>query len=219
MKKATGLLLFCFCTLASAQSVRYISDTLEVPLRSGASLRHKILLMLESGTPVTVLKTDGQNGYSRVKTPNGKTGWLLSRFLMEHPDARRQLETANEKLKTLTSANQQQKDALLNSKKQLQQLALENGTLKKQATDLSHQLSYLKKLSGGTIDLDAENKRLQERVVYLEQQVQIARQEKQALVDRSDNALFLTGAGILAAGLVLGLILPGRNDRRQHSWR
>ena len=81
---------------AQAQSGNtiYVSDQLEVTLRRGKGTRFGISAMLQSGTPLTVLEQDAESGYSRVRTPGGTEGWVLSRFTQPRPVARTQLQAA-----------------------------------------------------------------------------------------------------------------------------
>ena len=95
MKQALSILsLLVILTGNALAETRYVSDRLEITMRSGTSTSHGILRMLRSGTPVEVLETDKKSGYSRIKTRSGKEGWVLTRFLMNGPAARDRLAEA-----------------------------------------------------------------------------------------------------------------------------
>ena len=66
---------------------RYVSDTLEITMRSGKGTSYGITRMLRSGTRLEVLEIDKKSGYTKVRTKSGKEGWVLSRFLMKTPAA------------------------------------------------------------------------------------------------------------------------------------
>ena len=113
MKTLSALiLLLLFATLAQAETVRYVSDALEVPLRRGASTRHKIIRMLPSGTVVEILQIDKANGYSLVRTQEGPQGWILSRYLMDTPSAHERLIEAQRILEPLKVENAKLKEQL-----------------------------------------------------------------------------------------------------------
>ncbi len=59
--------------------------------------------MIDSGLRLEVLERDSASGYSRVRTPGGTEGWVLSRYLMSEPSAREQLEKLTSQLTTATS--------------------------------------------------------------------------------------------------------------------
>src|SRR5690554_273196 len=92
--------VFGLCLLAATSAwaqTRYVSDQLQITLRSGPTNSHRILKMMDAGTPVDVLET-GEEGWVRVRTKDGAEGWTLTRHLMDSPSARDQLRTANTRL-------------------------------------------------------------------------------------------------------------------------
>lgn len=70
----------------------YVSDILKLTLRTGPSTENKILAVLESGQTLDVVKVGDE--WSQAQLPDGKEGWVLSRYLTPH-------ETNNIKLKRL----------------------------------------------------------------------------------------------------------------------
>jgi len=72
----------------------YVSDQLEINMCSGKGTGYKIIKIIKSGTPLTILKQE--SGYARARTPQGVEGWVLSRFLIDTPVARTQLAKAQQ---------------------------------------------------------------------------------------------------------------------------
>ena len=101
----------CLITSIALAETNYISDQLEVTLRSGKSTGHSIIRMLRSGTPVEVLEQDKDSGYSLVRAL-GKEGWVLTRYLMKGPVPRDQLAEAEKKLAELELQNRKMKTAM-----------------------------------------------------------------------------------------------------------
>lgn len=101
------ILVSCFLMLAgnAVAETRYVSDTLEITMRSGKGTNFGITRMLRSGTPLEVLEVDKKSGYTRVRTKTGKEGWVLSRFLMNGRAARERLATAEKDLAELELEN------------------------------------------------------------------------------------------------------------------
>ena len=105
MKQALSILsLFILLTGTVQAETRYVSDRLEITMRSGTSTSHGIVRMLRSGTPVEVLENDKDSGYSRVRISSGKEGWVLTRFLMSGPAARDRLADAEKRADELAKA-------------------------------------------------------------------------------------------------------------------
>ena len=82
---------------ANAQSA-WVSDEFEVTLRTGPSTSNAIELMVSSGTGLEILEEDPESGYTRVRTGGGSEGWVLSRYLMDEPSAREQLDMLTRQL-------------------------------------------------------------------------------------------------------------------------
>jgi SH3 domain protein len=95
------LFLLLFAPVAFAEPA-WVSDEFEITLRTGPSTSNSIQLMVSSGTQLEVLERDAETGYSRVVTPGGTEGWVLTRYLMSERSAREQLETLSSQL---TNAN------------------------------------------------------------------------------------------------------------------
>ncbi|HSN71639.1 MAG TPA: TIGR04211 family SH3 domain-containing protein, partial [Steroidobacteraceae bacterium] len=80
----------------------FISDVLTVPLRSGPSLRHKILHAgLPSGTRLETLTEDPESGFTQVRLSDGTEGWVRSQYLTSDPIAKVQLAAANREIDNL----------------------------------------------------------------------------------------------------------------------
>ena len=67
--------------VAFAQSA-WVTDQFEITLRSGPSTSNAIQLMVGSGMRLDVLERDADSGYTRVRTPGGTEGWVLTLSLI-----------------------------------------------------------------------------------------------------------------------------------------
>ena len=89
---AGGLLLSSMAVQsADSSEKRYITENLEITMRSGKGTQFQIVRMLRSGTPITLLDVDKKTGYAKVKTESGTEGWVLTRFLSRFPSSKNQL--------------------------------------------------------------------------------------------------------------------------------
>src|SRR5690606_30193259 len=89
---------------AAVGDVNYISDVVNVPLRSGPSQAHRIVHRgLPSGTQLTILAIDDGAGFTKVRTANGLEGWVTSQYLSREPIARVKLAAAEKRLQGLTA--------------------------------------------------------------------------------------------------------------------
>ena len=123
-------LVSCLLILSgnAVAETRYVSDTLEITMRSGKGTSFGITRMLRSGTPVEVLNVDKKSGYTQVRTNSGKEGWVLSRFLMKGQAARERLATAEKKLAELELENRKLTTAMTTLKEEKVTLDKPRGT-------------------------------------------------------------------------------------------
>ena len=202
---ASVIVLFSFSGLASAKTA-YVTDSVEIPLRSGDSERSKIVKMLANGTQLTIFQDSNENGYSYVQASNGAEGFILTRYLTNEPAARAQLEAANKKLEALQEENKQ-----LKSNHAISQ------DIGKERDKLSIELNELHQTAANAIQLKQQRDELQERVVTIERELQQYKRENQALTDSSNQDWFLYGGGLSLFGVLLGFILPKLSWRRRSS--
>ena len=105
-------------TLNAQAETRYVSDELEIDMRSGTSNQHRILRMLPSGSALEVLEDDKASGYSRVQTSSGAEGWILSRYLQTSAPASKRLAETEKKLAELELQSRQRMAKLSESDKE-----------------------------------------------------------------------------------------------------
>ena len=215
------LIVVCLSALVSGHALaetRYVSDHLEITMRSGKSTSHGITRMLQSGTPLTVLETDNDSGYSRVRTKDGKQGWVLSRFLMEGQAARDILATTEKKLAELELENRKLETDMNKMKEDMGSIEKERIDLDGINRNVSQELAAIKRTASSALAIDSENKELKSRVVALERNLQTLHQENEGLKDRTARDWFMVGAAVVLLGIIVGLIIPRIRWRKKSSW-
>lgn len=177
---------------APALETRYVSDQLRISLRAGPAESAKLLRTLPSGSALTLLSETPSGDFVQVRDAEGQEGWVLERFLMPEPAARNQLATTRRRLAEQEAENDRQQETI--RALQREKAALDD-RLSKTGADLRRRID----------DLQASLAHAQEESDYLREQEQ--------------RRWFLVGAGVLAAGIILGLILPMlRRPRRRSDW-
>lgn len=219
MKQALFLLCLCLAGLGSAQAeTLYVSDHLEIQMRSGKSTQHRIIRMLPSGTPLEVLEVDKEGGWTRVRSPSGTDGWVLSRFLMTGQAARDRLATAEKKLAELELENRKLSTSLKELRDEKQEISKEKSSLDSTSRKLSQELEEIRRTASSALAIDAENKELKSRIVSAERDIQTLQQENERLRDRTARDWFMVGAGVVILGIIIGLIIPRLRLRKKSSW-
>ena len=221
MKRILPFILFIAALGGAWQAqaeTRYVSDQLEIPMRTGKSTQHRILRMLPSGTPLEVLELDKENGWTRVRTPDGKEGWVLTRLLMDIPAARDRLARAEKRLAELELRDRQRTQNLSATEKEKAGLQAELDRLREENRKLGQQLAEIRRTASSALAIDAENKELKGRLMQMEREQQTLAQENETLRDRTARDWFMVGAGVVVLGILIGLILPRLRIRRRSSW-
>ena len=204
------ILLFPAIGRAEAQ---YISGVMQITLRTGPGTDHRVLAMLKTGHRVEILTT--QEDWTQVRLENGKEGWVLSRFLTDkepHSVILEQIKQENEELssqlKTLQEINEKQKDdnkrlesELAGTQKKLNQVVAEYGALKKDSSEF--------------LRLKTEHKKSSSELAQQIEKAQAMEAELGQLRLQKNIKWFLSGAGVLVVGFLLGL--SAKRQRRRSS--
>lgn len=204
--------------LTARAETRYVSDELEIDMRSGTSNQHRILRMLPSGTALEIMEDDKETGYSHVRTPSGAEGWILTRYLMATAPASQRLAETEKKLAELELQSRQRMAKLSESDKEFINATEELTRLKDENLKLTKQVADIQRTASSALAIDAENQELKNTLMQMERGQETLRQENTALHDRTARDWFMIGAGVIIVGIVLGLILPSIRVRKRSSW-
>ncbi|OIO69133.1 MAG: hypothetical protein AUJ57_09580 [Zetaproteobacteria bacterium CG1_02_53_45] len=197
--------LFAFVTVAQAET-GYIVDQAKMPMRSGEGTGFKITKMLPSGMAVEVLG-QSQSGYSRIRTQDGKDGWILSRYLMKTPAARDRLQAFEKELSQLAQMKQENEAA-----------GKENRRLQNENKKLQDEIQYIRTTAANAVEVAEQNRALQEEAASAKQALFELEQQTVDIRSGAQQRWFLMGGGAIVAGIVLGLLLPFMGARRKRRW-
>jgi SH3 domain protein len=68
--------------LVAYAETAYITEKLEVPVRSGESREYRIIRYLQAGARVEMLQTY-ESGYTKIRDERGREGFVLGRYLVD----------------------------------------------------------------------------------------------------------------------------------------
>ncbi|MCP3871342.1 MAG: TIGR04211 family SH3 domain-containing protein [Gammaproteobacteria bacterium] len=218
--KKIVVILFLLLSFTQLQAEnRYITDQFRITMRSGQSATHKIVRMLPSGYEVSVIESNPDSGYSRVRSKDGKEGYVLTRQLMKTPSARDRLAIAEEQLAELQDEPEKLSAKLANLQKEHQKVLTRNRQLSSTKGNLDKELEGIRRTAANAIRISNERNELRKIVAKLTHQVEELKQENRELENDTDQKWFIIGAGVIIVGIILGLILPHlRFQRRKSSW-
>lgn len=215
--------LFLICSLlilpqlAQAET-RYVTDIFKITLRSGESTSHKIIRMLDSGMALDVLSTNPDSGYTKVRA-GSTVGFVLTRQLMRQPSARSQLTGMQNEIDALKAAPGELRTNLANLQKQFRELTQVHKELKTIKGKQEQELQSIQRTASNAIRISNERNELRKQVADLTREVEDLKQENRDLSNEATREWFLIGAGVIIAGILIGLVLPHlRFQRRRSSW-
>ena len=201
--RLSGLvLLLCLFSASVYGETMYVSDVLKLTLRTGPSIENKIIAVIESGQMMEVIEFGDE--WSQVQLPNGKEGWVLSRYLTTN-------ETNNIKLERLETMHNNltiQAAELLEENNRLKtenaRLSTEFKAGQKELVKTKSDYEALKAESAEFLTVKANYNRAASQ---LAEQTARAKQLEEQLSSLEMNTYikwFLAGSGVLIVGFLIG---------------
>ncbi len=211
MKLAAALGLFlvvlglCAAPVLAAKDM-YVSDRMQITVRTGPTTENRVIEMISSGDQVTVLE-ESNDGWARVRTASGKEGWVLRRFLIEEtPAVVRLHEFADGQGKNLGQRLEEAKRESGEAKR-LQVLA------ETRAREAESALQKLQNECAEVVKLREEYGRLQEEYQQQTQEIEELSTEIESMRFSTNLKWFLAGGGVLFLGWLIGLAFGRRKKR------
>lgn len=166
----------------------YVASVTEISLRTGPTVENKIIAMLKTGAKLEVIeyKTD----WSQVRTAEGKSGWVLSRFITQKKPEILLFDEIKEKNQTLLS--------------KIAQLEEEKKTLTVKIAGLVEIEDKFKKLQQDSADFLKLDAKYNEMLKQNEAQNALI-EKLEANMDSEPKLWFLIGPGVFIVGLFFGL--------------
>ncbi len=212
-----GIALALATAMATGQTL-YVSDQLVITVRTGSSTENAILANLASGDAVQVLQADPESGYSRVRTESGTEGWVVTRYLVEIPIAQdrlviaeRDLAEAQVRIATLERSVTTSTEELDVTSRRLEVAETANAAL-------TIDLADIRDASENVLNIRDQNESVRRRLNERNAEVDLLTIENDQLRSGSTRDWFFAGAGVLLAGILVGLVAPRLRRRRRSSW-
>jgi len=218
LKYTLLLILLSICSSLQAGETRYVTDQLEITMRSGQSTKHQIVRMLPSGSAVEVLESGEDGDYTRIRTAQGSEGWVLTRYLDQQPSARQRLERADKRLSELGAENKRLSRDLAQVRSDKRELSKEKDLLSSEHEQLRQELNRIKRVSADVLSVDKENQSLKALLKQTQSNYEQSQEQITALQDSTARDWFIVGGGVILLGILIGLILPKIRWKKKSDW-
>jgi SH3 domain protein len=193
----------------------YVSDIFEIVVRSekNSETGRNIIKLLPTGTAVEVIDMD--DSWATIRLPDGRTGYTLKRYLLTRLPYKLTAEKLQEEV-------EEQRQRLVTLTEQLTELQEEHRRLQDtsreqelQLTDVTTKYEQLRQDATGFLQLRADYTHLQQAHQQSQQQLNEL-QDSHLLLKKSRNlSWFLSGAGVMLAGWIIGMITERFRGRRK----
>lgn len=207
-----GIFFLLISTTGYAET-RYISGIIQITLRTGPGIDHRVIAMIRSGQEVEIIN-EGEE-WTQIKLLNEKEGWVLTRFLTEKKPRSIILEQAEQKNKNLTLQMTKLLEENAKLKEGKKQIQSELSHSKKMLAKVAKSYEILKEESSDFIEIKTKYKK---SASDLDEQIKKANrmeEELKRLQLHNNIKWFLSGAGVLLFGFLVGL--SAKRQRRRSS--
>jgi SH3 domain protein len=192
---------------------KYINDLLEITLRTGQGIDHKIIEIVKSGQVVEVLEPGDQ--WTKIRRLNGTEGWVVSRFLTSNKPNILLLKELQEKHEEIMIRNDSQLIKIAKLQGDNKELRSKLAVSAKTLNDLNNSFETLKKESGEFLQLKSKYNKATAQLAKQKEKIQKCEDDLSKLEQRQIFRWIFTGAGILFVGFLLGI--SGKRQRRRPS--
>jgi len=204
--------------LATTLSARtmYATDTFEIVVRSAKQITARnIVKVLSSGAPIEVRDMD--DTWAAVRLEDGRTGYVETKYLIDREPykitaERLQLEVGQQRERLATLTQQ-----LTTLRDEYQHLQKASGLSEVQLQDIGQKYEQLRQESTTTQYLETKEKYADLQRTHAEAQQQLVALNAAYTALKSSTRLtwFLSGAGVILTGWVLGLTSAHWRGRRR----
>ena len=206
-----ALIIFTF--KVSAESFVYITDELDLPIRSDKNFGNNIIRLLPSGTELSLLQST-EDGWAQIQFDD-TIGWIKTFYLSSNPSAREELKKLTREYNSNTLLISKLSDEKEELEKKLITLKNDNTDLIVQSSKSQAEKEHIEEIYQDALKLEHENQKLIQENLQLKTELQLAENNTQIQKDTSSRNWFIVGAIVLFFGMVIGLIIPNLLKRRR----
>jgi len=205
-------ILFVLFPASTHAAKKYITDV-EITLRTGQGIDHKIIALVKSGQEVEELEEGAE--WTRVRLPNGTEGWVVSRFLTDEKPSGILLEELRQKHEALLAHADSPLKEIINLKEKNKTLRFELASREKELDDLKKSYEALTKESRELLKVKSDYNKVSSQLAKEKEKAEKIEDELLKLEKRQIFRWILVGAGVLLVGYITGF--SARRQRRRPS--
>ncbi len=214
--KKRAIIILAFALLLPLQAVQakglYVRDWITISVRNSPEGNH--VAMANSNDYMEIL---GENGeWTKVRTPAGKTGWVLTRYLTNKTPKALLVDQLTEKTTAQAAAIEKLSTENKQLRKENREQKYKISTLSSDVSSAQTKFDSLKEASGSYLELKAAHDKLLEDDKLRAEQVKALEKENVRYKTSERIKFFFLGGLFLVFGIGVGGLLQsmrGRNKR------
>lgn len=209
----TAVCLLVWVPAAGAQD-HYITDSIQVTLRSGPAMDRKILALLNSGQQIEIMEKGEE--WSQIRLPSGREGWVLTRLIQTEVPLKARLALLQERYDALLAKAGGPTEAMKQLAEEKATLAAELEKTRKALAALTETHRQLADTAANAAAIRSQRDRLAKSLDEARSKIDALSREVTAARSRSHMWWFAAGAGVLLLGFIIGLSMAGRRKRSSY---
>jgi SH3 domain protein len=197
----------------------YISDvTLDTIVRSGPGIENRIIASVQVGSQVTLVQEE--KDWAEVTLQNGRSGWVLKKYLSKETPGRVTAEKLVAENKALREEVNQLKHGKQESSEELSKLKRELEGEKRELASVRQEYETLKRGATEYISLKSAFDKVAGEATQVKGKLDDLQRDYDTLLSSTAIQSLLSGAGVLIFGWLSGFLMQHlRRRRTSHLYR
>ena len=183
----------------------YVRDWITISVRTSPYETAKMIGLANTNDFLEVI--DETEEWTKVRTPEGKEGWVQNRYLTKQTPKALLIDQLNEKVKSLSDDNQTLREENKQLQKEHRERNYKLSSLSKEVEKVKKEYTDLETSSSEYLELKKNYDALHAEYTEHAQKMEALAKENSRL-KTSDRLIFtLIGGGFIIVGLVIGVLL------------
>jgi len=199
-----GICLMIFSSVPQAQTLMYVGEV-KLTLRTGPGNDRKIIATMTAGQRVELLEQGSE--WSKVRLPDGKDGWMLTRYLTSGQPDKYAAETLKKEHEMLSAQVTSLLEENKNLKKENERGGSGSGSDKDSFETLSKSYNTLKSECADFLKLKSDYLKISSQVSEQKKENAAMKEELDKIRSDQRHIWVLIGGGILLSGVLIGFAL------------
>ncbi|MEA3222233.1 MAG: TIGR04211 family SH3 domain-containing protein [Thermodesulfobacteriota bacterium] len=189
----------------------YVRDWLNLTVRTSPSPEAGILAMANTNDFLEIIEEQGD--WSKVRTPKGKVGWVLNRYLTSNTPKALIVSQLSKKVKSQTDTISELREDNKRLRKEAQKFKFGISGLNTKVDRLTKDYEDLKNASATYLELKAAHDKLLEETKIKDMKMEDISKENRRLKTSERLAFTFIGGGFIIFGLLIGIFIQSLRSR------